>query len=159
MSDYTYEEIFDALLETGSPPEGMSMQEAQGRLTGIHSFPIPTYIPNMTTEEAIKQVRGIIHKYMESRFEELLGEWIRSTSHHSALQAIDAHPARQEIVSMGKQIVPTVLQNIDRYTIALSGILVELTGENPVKKSEHVGRVKFIAEDWKVWGREKGYIA
>jgi hypothetical protein len=68
-----------------------------------------------------------------------------------------AHPAYQEIISMGRPAVPLLLAELrrrpDHWFLALSAI----TGANPVP-SESAGKLAEMAEAWIRWGEAQGYL-
>ena len=66
------------------------------------------------------------------------------------------HPAYQEIISMGTQIVPLLLSKLKRNPLYWLSALTAITGKNPIKPEQR-GRVKQMASAWINWGRNQGY--
>jgi hypothetical protein len=67
-----------------------------------------------------------------------------------------AHPAYQEIISLGLPIVPLLLQDLEKEPEHWSYALEKITGANPVS-AEDVGNLDRMAAAWLRWGRENGY--
>jgi hypothetical protein len=66
------------------------------------------------------------------------------------------HPAYQEIISMGTQIVPLLLSELKINPLYWLSALNAITGENPIKPEQR-GKVKQMASAWIDWGRNQGY--
>lgn len=87
------------------------------------------------------------------RFEKLAREWVDGTEFFSSSSAMMQHPAYAEMLSMGKEIVPLVL---DWYENGAEHghwclLLADLTGENPVSPKD-AGRMVSVRRAWLVWG-------
>jgi hypothetical protein len=91
-----------------------------------------------------------------SRFEGLTERWLRDTRSASSFTAVVSHPAYQEIIRMGREVVPFILRDLEKEPKHWGPALQAITGAQPVPK-EHAGRVTRIAEDWLRWARENGY--
>jgi hypothetical protein len=66
------------------------------------------------------------------------------------------HPAYQAVVDLGPDVLPLLLQELERESDHWFRALHALTGANPVPK-ESRGRVRDMASSWRHWGREHGY--
>lgn len=90
------------------------------------------------------------------RFDELAEQWERETVFLSSSERASKHPAYQEIIGMGKQAAPLILERMQaergHWFIALRGI----TGANPVKHAER-GNIPAMQEAWLEWGERNGY--
>jgi hypothetical protein len=94
---------------------------------------------------------------VKSEFAELARKWKSERSASSSTSDIVMHPAYQRIISLGVDVVPMILRELqselDHWFWALSVI----TGENPIPV-EHRGKISKMATDWLEWGRMKGYV-
>jgi hypothetical protein len=67
-----------------------------------------------------------------------------------------AHPAYQEIIGMGPEVVPLLLADLARQPDHWFTALKAITGANPVDPAD-CGRIEKMAEAWLQWGRQNGY--
>src|SRR5262249_11133153 len=93
----------------------------------------------------------------EQRFERLADLWLAETAYLSSPELTVAHPAFQEILSLGEEAIPFILRRMQRreghWFLALSRI----TGEKPFPPSA-AGKVRLIEQAWFEWARAKGYV-
>ena len=91
------------------------------------------------------------------RFTKLADQWEIETVFLSSSGQASKHPAYQEIIGMGKQAVPLILERMQaqggHWFIALHAI----TGANPVKPADR-GKVAVMQASWLEWGKANGYI-
>jgi len=92
-----------------------------------------------------------------AKFFELAQQWKRETRSLSLMSDIVAHPAYRQIVEMGLDAVPFLLNDLQQESSFWFSALREITGENPIK-SEDKGRVEKMRQAWLDWGREHGYL-
>ena len=90
-------------------------------------------------------------------FEKLSHKWLEETLNVSSVSDIVLNEGYQEIIGMGKSVVPLILRKLQHSPQHWLCALRVITGENPVKK-ESIGRIKRMAKDWIDWGVEKGYL-
>ena len=111
------------------------------------------------TGAASWQTRYIDHTILqlERRFEHLAREWKRETINLSSVQEIILNPAYQRIIGMGPDVIPFILQQLERCPGFWFWALRSLTGENPIKQQMR-GDVAEMTEAWLNWGREHGYL-
>ena len=93
---------------------------------------------------------------LAEKFSTLAEKWEAEVEGMSSTARMSQHPAYQEIIQMGTQIVPLLLQELKRNPLYWLSALEEITGENPIR-SEQRGRIKQMAEAWLEWGKERGY--
>ena len=91
------------------------------------------------------------------RFTELADRWEAETVFLSNLDRATEHPAHKEIVSMGESAVPLILERMRETGRHWDHALRDITGENPVKRSDW-GKVAAIQASWLEWGEANGYI-
>lgn len=94
---------------------------------------------------------------LKRKFEHLAEEWKRETINLSSVQEIILNPAYQRIIGMGPDVIPFILQQLERCPGFWFWALRCLTGENPVTQ-EMRGDVAAMTEAWLNWGREYGYL-
>jgi hypothetical protein len=92
----------------------------------------------------------------EERFNRLVESWKSETAYLSNSTEIHGHPAYQEIIRMGKPVVPLLLRRMEEHPDHFGHALHAITGAQPIPM-EHAGNIPKIAEDWVRWGRENGY--
>ena len=91
------------------------------------------------------------------RFEELADRWEEETFFLSNSDRINAHPALQEIISMGQPAVPLILERMRSQGGHWFEALQQLTGARPVPP-ESRGRIKEMTQAWLNWGELNGYV-
>lgn len=92
----------------------------------------------------------------EQRFLDLVATWKRERGPHSSSARLAEHPAYQQIIGMGLEVIPLLLRELEREPDHWFRALHLLTGANPVP-AESRGKVREMAEAWLRWGREHGY--
>jgi hypothetical protein len=97
------------------------------------------------------------------RFLALKELWDREIGSSSSTTVICSHPAYKEIIGMGIEAVPYILEDMLSDDAVQYGprhwfvALYLITGVNPVP-NEHRGNMGKMASDWIAWGREKGFL-
>ena len=99
---------------------------------------------------------GTAEQAWEQRFLELVTTWKRERGLHSSSARLAEHPAYQEIIAMGPEVVPLLLRELEREPDHWFRALHALTGADPVSP-EHCGKTREMAAAWLRWGREHGY--
>ncbi len=92
-----------------------------------------------------------------AKFCDLAATWKEETNLKSSLIEISLHPAYQEIIGMGKIVIPLILQELEREPDHWFWALRALTGIDPVRPSER-GNMKAMTDAWLKWGKENGYL-
>lgn len=90
------------------------------------------------------------------RFDRLKKEWIRGTEKSSILSQIVLHPAYQQIIAMGPEVIPLILHSLQRNLDHWFWALKILNERCDV--AEGATTMQSAAEAWLAWGREKGYL-
>lgn len=91
-----------------------------------------------------------------ARFQTLAQQWKQETAHLSNIAKKALHPAYQEIIGMGKAVIPLLLAELKREPDDWFWALHALTGANPVPAVSR-GNLRAMTEAWLQWGSEKGY--
>jgi hypothetical protein len=96
-------------------------------------------------------------KTLKQRFDELAEIWRAECVWTSSSHEMAMHPAYQQIIGMGPDAIPLLLDEMlhrpDHWSWALSAI----TGDDPVQE-DHRGKIDLMARDWIAWGKENGYL-
>jgi len=104
----------------------------------------------------VRKATPIFRESVVSKFETLMAEWKATRNQLNSGTEIFIHPAYQQIIGMGTEVVPLILRemeaNIDDWFWALKAI----TGKDPVPPA-HRGRLKLMASDWLGWAMKQGY--
>ena len=85
-----------------------------------------------------------------SRFHRLVRQWRIETAYVSSTSDLFGHPAFEEIVSMGREAVPLIIDELERQPDLLVGALTRITGENPVTSADR-GDVYAMVIAWQDW--------
>ena len=99
---------------------------------------------------------GTAGREWEQRFAELAARWKRERGPHSSSARLAEHPAYQQIIALGREVVPLLLRELEREPDHWFRALHTLTGADPVP-AESRGNVGEMAAAWIRWGREQGY--
>src|SRR5262245_50096139 len=90
------------------------------------------------------------------RFFDLAAAWKRERGPHSSSARLAEHPAYQQIIGMGPEVVPLLLRELEHQPDHWFRALHALTGADPVPP-ESRGKLREMAEAWLRWGREQEY--
>lgn len=92
-----------------------------------------------------------------TQFRRLTEIWREETEGLSSPSQISAHPAYQQIIGLGRPVLPLIFDELEsrggQWYIALRAI----TGASPVSPGAS-GRMPLVRESWLRWGRDNGYI-
>lgn len=94
---------------------------------------------------------------VEVRFYRLAAEWSHSTAHVSSTTAMTAHPVYQQIISLGWEVVPTMLADLRDNRRFWFPALAAITGVRPFDRRD-AGNGRRMTEAWLAWGKKKGLI-
>ena len=94
---------------------------------------------------------------IQAEFTDLASQWIQSVEGMSSTVEMTKHPAYQKIVSMGKAVVPYLLEDLRNNPLYWLPALRQITQQNPVQPEQR-GKIKQMAEAWLNWGKQEGYI-
>jgi hypothetical protein len=93
---------------------------------------------------------------VEERFRRLAADWQRATGHLSSMTAASHHPAYQEIINLGPEVLPYLLRDLEENETHWFIALRKITGINPIPSSAS-GNVPKMVEAWLQWARENGH--
>lgn len=97
---------------------------------------------------------------LEKSFAELAEEWLSDTAIHSNPAIIARHPAYAQIVGLGNDAIPLILNEVsgNRNRPHWFQALYEITGMTPAPE-ETWGNVEKVSVAWLEWGRGQGYLS
>jgi hypothetical protein len=90
-----------------------------------------------------------------STFNRLAETWKYDTACHSSINIIANHSAYQEIIKMGSEVVPLILQEMQRQPGHWFWALHAITGEDPAPKGS---TVREATQAWLDWGKKQGLL-
>lgn len=93
---------------------------------------------------------------LEDRFRELVRQWKEGTEFTSSTTQIVMHPAYQQIIGMGKVVLPLLIAELRRKPDHWFWALKAITGEDPVPPANR-GKVRRMAQAWLEWAERQGY--
>ena len=92
---------------------------------------------------------------LRSTFRQLADTWIEETGDSSLIQKKVRHPAYQQIIELGPDVVPLILQDLEESPTHWFRALTAITGENPVLPGS---TFRQAVDAWLTWGREQGLL-
>jgi hypothetical protein len=93
---------------------------------------------------------------VEQRFRRLAAAWEKAVAHHSSTTLRNNHPAYQEIIRLGPDVVPFLLRDMEEHETHWFAALRQITGANPIPESA-AGNVPQMIEAWLRWAKDHGY--
>jgi hypothetical protein len=94
---------------------------------------------------------------VEQKLRRLESQWHSDTQFLSDAGRIINHPAFQQIIALGKEVVPLLLRDLQVRPSLWVWALPEITGENPVPASD-AGNIRKMSDAWVQWGRAQGLL-
>lgn len=91
----------------------------------------------------------------DETFEQLSQQWHDETGHLSNLSLMVEHPAYQQIIGLGLEVVPLLLRSLEREPDHWFFALATLTG---VDAGAGEQTVEGARQKWLSWGRERELI-
>ncbi len=96
-------------------------------------------------------------KTIENRFRQLAEQWKSESAHLSSLTEMAMLPSFQQIIGLGPEAVPLILQQLKEDPDYWFWALQAITGQDPVPP-EVRGRLQEMTDAWLRWGAEDGCI-
>ena len=94
---------------------------------------------------------------LKDEFNRLVTEWKVGRSRGADVTQMVDHPAYQQIVGLGEQAIPLILEELEREVDHWFPALRELTGTSPVPE-ESKGNLSKMRDAWLNWGKDEAYI-
>jgi hypothetical protein len=104
----------------------------------------------------IKPAPDAAPETVEQRFRRLATAWHRDTDYLSSMEEADTHPAYQEIIRLGPEVVPLLLRDLAANHTHWFTALEVITGARPVPASA-AGNIPAMADAWLAWAKDNGY--
>lgn len=86
----------------------------------------------------------------KKKFKELTKQWKEETINMSSFRCISKNPSYREIVNMGLEVVPWIIEELKRKSYWWFMALSEITGETPIPH-ESLGKLDACAAAWIKW--------
>ena len=96
--------------------------------------------------------RLVFQSALRKRFDYLKNAWIQDTIFSSSVSEITSHPAYQEIIALGNEVLPLILNDLYETELHWFYALEKITGHSPIKP-EHKGSIPEMKNDWINWGK------
>lgn len=90
-------------------------------------------------------------------FQKLAEEWLAETTFESSPTRMFFHRAYQEIIGMGPQVIPLLLEGLEESSGHWYWALRSITRENPVPE-EFAGDIPKMRDAWLDWGKRRGHL-
>lgn len=113
------------------------------------------YLANETAER-FKQ-KEFSFDYLLYKFCKLKKRWESDTAYLSSVSEIVLHSSYQQIIGIGKEAIPLILNEMVKKPGHWFWALNAITGVNPISQ-EKEGKIKEMTKAWLNWGRQEGYI-
>jgi hypothetical protein len=91
----------------------------------------------------------------EERFRDLVRQW-KEEALTSSVSEMATHPAYQQIIGMGKEVLPLLLEELRREPDHWFWALKSITGEDPVPPADR-GKLQAMTQAWLDWAEGHGY--
>ena len=124
-------------------------------VNGIIVLDQPATLPEGTRVEVA--VREPPDAGLVRRFRDLVGQWKEATLFTSSGTEMALHPAYQQIIGMGKEAIPLILEELQREEDHWFWALKSITGNDPVAPSDR-GQLPKMTEAWLRWAQTNGYL-
>jgi len=93
---------------------------------------------------------------LETTFHSLVEQWKSETRGISSTEQLSLHPAYQQIIGMGPDVIPLLLRELENNSGRWFWALKAISREEPVTPEQR-GKTQEMIAAWLNWGREKGY--
>ena len=104
----------------------------------------------------VKPVPEMPAESVEKRFHRLADAWHRATDYLSSMAESNRHPAYQEIIRLGPDVVPLLLRDLEDNHTHWFAALEAITGARPLSP-EVGGNIAKMVDAWLKWAKDHGY--
>jgi hypothetical protein len=108
-----------------------------------------------TSAVTVRKVPRRVPSRIEERFAALAEGWRRETLMESSPSRMAMHKAYQQIIGLGSDAVPLILQELQREPNYWFWALTSITGEDPAAGEDSLHGA---TQRWLEWGRGHGYL-
>lgn len=102
-------------------------------------------------------LRDVYQNSLKEYFESLKYLWLEETKYSSNIYLTTNHPAHLTILQLGEQVLPLLIDDLQKNNNHWFITLNKITGVNPVPP-EHAGDVEAMRNDWIIWAEENNII-
>lgn len=95
---------------------------------------------------------------IKSRFDQLVAEWKQDTRITSNTRFLVEHSAHQEIIRMGEDALPLILQDLKAAPWFWFYALGEITGLGPAPEGDMPNTAEELRQSWINWGIQNGHL-
>lgn len=93
---------------------------------------------------------------LEGRFRLLAAAWQEAVAYQSSTTVRNSHPAYRQIISLGTDVVPLLLRDLEENQTHWFCALREITGADPIPESA-AGNIPKMTEAWLRWAKDNSY--
>ncbi|EKD24112.1 MAG: hypothetical protein ACD_81C00106G0004 [uncultured bacterium] len=109
-------------------------------------------------EAAIHMAHPISRQSKMERFSILSDTWENDSKYSSSANDLLRNPSYLEIISMGKDALPFIFEDLRKYPRHWFVALRIITGFDPVPYDKK-GNVAEMTRIWLIWAKQNGYIS
>lgn len=117
------------------------------------SIPLGQSAGSIPADKAVPPARA---ETLDERFRRLAAEWEQATLYLSSMETASKHPAYQEIIAIGREVVPLLLRDLEANQTHWFIALNRITGAQPVLEDAR-GNIPKMAQAWLNWAKDNGY--
>ncbi len=99
-----------------------------------------------------------VSREARANFDRLARDWQNAVQYMSSLSQMVTHPAYQQIIGMGREAIPLLLERLSHEPNHCFWALKSIAGEDPVADGER-GNLEAMSRAWLKWGSQHGYSA
>jgi len=86
-------------------------------------------------------------------FYSLVSEWRKDVKHLSSITEMAMHPAYQQIIGMGKNVLPLIFSELETRPNHWFWALKAITGEDPIQPNQR-GNIPQMTQTWLNWAKD-----
>jgi hypothetical protein len=107
----------------------------------------------------VLELPAIDEPTLEEKFATLAAQWKADIGPESTTIGIATHPAYLAIIKLGEDVIPLILQDLQKQPNHWFIALKSLANNFSPVKPEDAGNVKKMTEAWLKWGKDNGKLA
>lgn len=100
-----------------------------------------------------------VSEELKQEFNKLTAKWRGETAYISLASEQANNFAYQQIIGMGKEVLPLIFAELKETTSDWFWALRAITRAEISIKPEHLGNVHKVADAWLAWGKQHGYCS
>lgn len=93
---------------------------------------------------------------IRTKFTKLSKDWLDASMFESNINKLAMHPAYQQIIGLGSEAIPLIMQELRQESNHWFWALKSITGEDPVDEASR-GNIQAMTDAWLLWGKNNGY--